>query len=67
MCVGVYKVDIPGIYICILISDTVFLFNNHGIQMSEEYVENPDVFSPERWLPDAVKQRSGTPSEVIFY
>ncbi|VEU39140.1 unnamed protein product [Pseudo-nitzschia multistriata] len=39
--------------------------NLRGIPMDPKYVENPMVFSPERFLPEAVSARKGTPSEVI--
>ena len=40
-------------------------FNNFAIQMDPAYIDNPNVFQPERWLPDAVEARKGTPREVI--
>jgi cytochrome P450 len=40
-------------------------FNAYALQMDPEYVDDPEVFRPERWLPDAVESRKGTPKEVI--
>mmetsp|Transcript_32475 Transcript_32475/g.48208 ORF Transcript_32475/g.48208 Transcript_32475/m.48208 type:complete len:300 (-) Transcript_32475:50-949(-) len=33
--------------------------------MDPEIVDDPKVFRPERWLPDAVKARKGTPADVM--
>ena len=46
-------------------SNTMVAFNNYVIQMDPLYVTEPETFRPERWLPDAVEARKGTPYEVI--
>jgi cytochrome P450 len=33
--------------------------------MDPEFVEHPEEFRPERWFPEAVKARQGTPSEIL--
>jgi len=37
----------------------------YSIQNDPSVVENCDEFLPERWLPEAVEKRKGTPAEVI--
>jgi cytochrome P450 len=39
--------------------------NLRAYPMDPRFVENPTQYNPERFLPDAVKARKGTPSEVI--
>lgn len=39
--------------------------NIYSVQNDPRYVEEPDRFMPERWLPEAVKARKGTEAEVI--
>lgn len=39
--------------------------NLRAFPMDPKYVENPNIYRPERFLPDAIKARKGTPSEVI--
>lgn len=40
-------------------------FNVYSVQNDPKYVEDPQLFKPERWLPEAVQQRKGTDAEVI--
>lgn len=40
-------------------------FNIYSIQNDPKYVEKPEAFEPERWLPEAVGARKGTEAEVI--
>ena len=39
--------------------------DGYSIGMDPEYVGDPEEFRPERWLPEAVAARKGTPREVI--
>lgn len=39
--------------------------NLRAYPMDPRYVDNPTEYQPERFLPEAVKARKGTPSEVI--
>jgi len=39
--------------------------DGYSIGMDPDFVENPESFRPERWLPQAVEARKGTPQEVI--
>jgi len=39
--------------------------NLRGIPMDDRYVEHPHQFMPERFLPEAIAARKGTPSEVV--
>mmetsp|Transcript_1410 Transcript_1410/g.1993 ORF Transcript_1410/g.1993 Transcript_1410/m.1993 type:complete len:509 (+) Transcript_1410:34-1560(+) len=45
--------------------DVEVMFNMRAIQNDPKYVEDPHVFNPHRWLPDAVSKRKGTESEII--
>lgn len=38
---------------------------SYTVGMNPELVDRPDVFFPERWLPDAVEERKGSLREVI--
>lgn len=44
---------------------TRFSLNLRAFPMDPKYVSNPSAYQPERFLPDAIKRRKGTPSEVI--
>jgi len=39
--------------------------NTNAIQQDSRYVESPEAYEPERWLPDAVARRKGTEHEVL--
>eukprot|EP00927_Polykrikos_kofoidii_P072039 TRINITY_DN6820_c1_g1_i1.p1 TRINITY_DN6820_c1_g1~~TRINITY_DN6820_c1_g1_i1.p1 ORF type:complete len:517 (+),score=45.51 TRINITY_DN6820_c1_g1_i1:118-1668(+) len=40
-------------------------FQVYSVQNDPRYVERPENFEPERWLPDAVEARKGTDAQVI--
>ena len=42
---------------------TAFAFD--GFSKGKTLVEDPDTFIPDRWLPDAVEARKGTPAEIL--
>lgn len=44
---------------------TQLSMNTDAVQRDPQYVIDPDVFLPERWLASAVDARKGTPSELI--
>mmetsp|Transcript_16231 Transcript_16231/g.15572 ORF Transcript_16231/g.15572 Transcript_16231/m.15572 type:complete len:355 (+) Transcript_16231:85-1149(+) len=44
---------------------TKLTFNLEAIQKDPSYVDTPEVYSPERWLAEAVESRKGTPSEIL--
>jgi cytochrome P450 len=44
---------------------SIFAFDSTSPQIDPNLVENPDEFRPERWFPEEVKARKGTPREVI--
>jgi len=39
--------------------------NINAFQMDEKYVDEPEEYRPERWLPEAVARRKGTEKEVL--
>jgi len=39
--------------------------NTNAIQQDERFVDVPEVYMPERWLPDEVAKRKGTEKEVL--
>lgn len=58
----VSEIEIHGI---VLPPKSMVSFANYAIQMDPAYFEEPEEFRPERWLPDAVEARRGTPKEVL--
>jgi cytochrome P450 len=44
---------------------SLFCMDAFSVGMDPEFVRDPKGFRPERWLPDAVESRKGTPSEII--
>mmetsp|Transcript_13859 Transcript_13859/g.27235 ORF Transcript_13859/g.27235 Transcript_13859/m.27235 type:complete len:531 (-) Transcript_13859:267-1859(-) len=46
-------------------AQSTVVLSTFGVQNDPDLVENPRDFVPERFLPDAVAARAGTPSEVI--
>jgi len=44
---------------------TMFVFEGMTTVRDKELVDKPTEFIPERWLPEAVEARKGTPKEVI--
>lgn len=45
--------------------DSWFLLDGYSVQNEPNLVEDCKEFKPERWLPEAVAARKGTPSEII--
>merc|ERR1712232_1178411 len=39
--------------------------NINAFQMDPTYVDQPQEYKPERWLPEAVRERKGTEKEVL--
>eukprot|EP00746_Dinoflagellata_sp_MGD_P138910 gnl/MRDRNA2_/MRDRNA2_72466_c0_seq1.p1 gnl/MRDRNA2_/MRDRNA2_72466_c0~~gnl/MRDRNA2_/MRDRNA2_72466_c0_seq1.p1 ORF type:complete len:585 (-),score=96.94 gnl/MRDRNA2_/MRDRNA2_72466_c0_seq1:272-1825(-) len=44
---------------------THIMINGNAIQNDKRYVDRPEEFIPERWLPEAVTQRKGTEAEIL--
>ena len=44
---------------------SIFAFDSTSPQRDPNLVEDPDEFRPERWFPEEVQARKGTPREVI--
>ena len=44
---------------------TKLTMNTEAIQTDPKFVENPEMFLPERWLASAVEARKDTPSEIM--
>ena len=57
---SVADIEIHG---SVIPKDSVFGFDGYSTGL--ELVEDPNEFCPERWLPDAVDARKGTPAEII--
>jgi cytochrome P450 len=45
--------------------NSMVVFDGYSRGRDPDLLENVDEFRPERWLPDAVKARKGTPAEVL--
>ncbi|KAL7543730.1 hypothetical protein ACHAWF_007447, partial [Thalassiosira exigua] len=44
---------------------TFFVFDSYSTGRDPSIFDDHDEFKPERWLPDAVQARKGTPAEII--
>ena len=44
---------------------TFFVFDSYSSGRDPNLVDDPDIFCPERWLPDAIAARKGTPKSII--
>lgn len=44
---------------------TFFVFDSYSSGRDPNLVDDPDLFCPERWLPDAIAARKGTPKSII--
>jgi cytochrome P450 len=44
---------------------SLFCLDAFSVGMDPEFVLDPKAFRPQRWLPEAVESRKGTPSEII--
>ena len=49
----------------IIPKDSMITFDNYSLGVDPEYMEDPTVFRPERWLKDAVDARKGTKAEAL--
>jgi len=49
----------------VITKDSLFVLDAYSVGMDPEFVEHPEEFRPERWFPEAVKARQGTPSEIL--
>jgi cytochrome P450 len=56
------EVEIHG---TVIPKGSLFCLDTFSVGMDPEFVPEPKDFRPERWLPDAVESRKGTPSEII--
>ena len=45
--------------------DSVICLDGHSIGLDDSIVDDPQEFRPERWLPEAVEARKGTPAEIL--
>lgn len=43
----------------------VVALESYSLGVDPEYMDDPEQFRPERWLPDAVAARAGTPSQIL--
>jgi len=44
---------------------SVVALESYSLGVDPEFMDEPEKFKPERWLPDAVAAREGTPSQVL--
>lgn len=49
----------------IIPKDSLFALDSHSVGLDHDFVNDPFEFQPERWLPEAVEARKGTPSEIL--
>lgn len=49
----------------IIPKDSLFALDTHSVGLDPEFVKDPYEFQPERWLPEAVEARKGTPAEIL--
>ena len=49
----------------IIPKESLFVLDSYSIGIDPDFVQDPYDFKPERWLPEAVTARKGTPSEVL--
>jgi len=45
--------------------DSLVCLDAYSVGKDEAIVDEPEDFRPERWLPDAVEARKGTPAEIL--
>lgn len=43
----------------------MFLLDTRSVGLDPDFVEDPDIFDPEKWLKKGVQQRRGTPAEIL--
>ena len=53
----IHGVDLPP--------GSVVAFDSYGPGMNPAFLDDPESFNPDRWLPEAVSARKGTPKETI--
>jgi cytochrome P450 len=49
----------------IIPKDSLLILDGYSVGLDERIVDNPKEFRPERWFPEAVEARKGTPAEII--
>jgi len=59
---GGSDVDIHGVKIA---KGNVFILDSFSPGLDPNLVDNPNEFRPERWLPEAVRQREGTAAAIL--
>jgi cytochrome P450 len=49
----------------IIPKDSLVVMDGHSVGLDPGFVDDPQEFRPERWLPENVEARKGTPSEIL--
>jgi cytochrome P450 len=49
----------------IIPKDSLIVLDAHSVGIDPDMVTNPQEFNPQRWFPDSIEKRKGTPAEIL--